>query len=69
MLNVAGGTYLETCHVPEVEQVFGSGARAACAASLLCNGIELHTYAGSDYAADLQALCDSFGIGDRKSVV
>lgn len=62
MLKVAGGTYLEICHVPEWRQVYGSGARAACAASWLCKEIELHTYVGIDCAADLQALCDGFGL-------
>jgi hypothetical protein len=62
MLKVVGGTYLEVCHVPEWRNVYGSGARAACAASSLCQGVELHTFVGPDCDADLRALCDAFSI-------
>src|SRR5882672_7138892 len=62
MLKVAGGTYLELCDVPEWRNVYGSGARAACAASWLCAGTELHTFVGQDCEADLRALCDAFSI-------
>jgi len=62
MLQVAGGTYLEVCHVPEWHHIYGSGARAACAASLLCGATELHTFVGSDYEPDLRALCDTFSV-------
>jgi len=65
MLKVAGGTYLEICQVPEWRNVYGSGARAACAASSLCKGIELHTFVGPDCEADLRALCDAFSIALR----
>jgi nucleoside 2-deoxyribosyltransferase len=62
MLKVAGGTYLEACHVPEWYNVYGSGARAACAASWLSSGVELHTFVGPDCEPDLQALCDTFAV-------
>lgn len=62
MLQVAGGTYLEVCHVPEWRHVYGSGARAASAASLLCGGTELHTFVGLDCEPDLRALCDTFSV-------
>lgn len=62
MLQVAGGTYLEVCRVPEWRHVYGSGARAACAASSLCRGTELHTYVGPDCEADLLALCNAFSV-------
>jgi len=62
MLKVTGGTYVEDCYVPEWHQLYGSGTRAAIAASSLCDVVELHTLVGPDRQKDFTALCDSFGI-------
>lgn len=43
-MKIVGGVYSEKCCVPEWDQVFGSGGRAAAALSGLDPGIELNTY-------------------------
>ncbi len=49
MIDIAGGVYREICHEPfGVDEVFGSGGRAAAAISGLCNDITLHTFANKE---------------------
>ncbi|WP_338665902.1 PfkB family carbohydrate kinase [Pararoseomonas sp. SCSIO 73927] len=62
---VAGGAYREICQVPRVDQIFGSGGRAAAALGILSPGTELHTYAGRSLARDLLASMAAFGVGAR----
>jgi hypothetical protein len=47
-MDVVGGLYVEECMVPEINQLFGSGGRAAAILSELTNNIALHTYYESD---------------------
>lgn len=59
---IAGGTYLERCQYPKWERLFGSGMRAAIAASGLSEGTVLHTYAPNVWKSDVEATLSSFGI-------
>lgn len=62
-LTVVGGVYSEICHFPQWTQLYGSAGRAAIAASLLCDSIELHTCIGASDEADLAALAAGHGVG------
>lgn len=62
---IAGGTYLERCRYPKWERIFGSGMRAAIAASGLSEGTVLHSYIPSIWKADAEATLSSFGIVGR----
>lgn len=59
---IAGGTYLERCQYPKWERLFGSGMRAAIAASGLSEGTVLHTYVPNVWKSDVEATLSSFGI-------
>lgn len=59
---IAGGTYLERCQYPKWERLFGSGMRAAIAASGLSEGTVLHTYVPDIWKSDVEATLSSFGI-------
>lgn len=59
---IAGGTYLERCQYPKWERLFGSGMRAAIAASGLSEGTVLHTYVPNVWKSDAEATLSSFGI-------
>ncbi|CAN7295924.1 hypothetical protein LJR235_001412 [Pararhizobium sp. LjRoot235] len=59
---IAGGTYLERCQYPKWERLFGSGVRAAIAASGLSEGTVLHTYVPNIWKSDVEATLSSFGI-------
>lgn len=59
---IAGGTYLERCQYPKWERLFGSGVRAAIAASGLSENTVLHTYVPNIWKSDVEATLASFGI-------
>ncbi|MCU4677567.1 carbohydrate kinase family protein [Catenovulum sp. 2E275] len=47
-MQVVGGFYRETSLVPEIDQMFGSGGRAAAILSKIANDVTLHTYTDND---------------------
>jgi len=59
---IAGGTYGERCHYPRWDQIYGSGLRAAVAVANVSPGSTLHTYAPSEWADDIKATLNSFGL-------
>ncbi|RUW72274.1 MAG: hypothetical protein E5V66_16925 [Mesorhizobium sp.] len=59
---IAGSTYLERCQYPKWERLFGSGMRAAIAASGLWHETVLHSYVPSVWRNDAEATLSSFGI-------
>lgn len=59
---IVGGTYLELCRYPKWQRLFGSGMRAAIAASGLSEGTVLHTYVPSVWKSDVEVTLSSFGI-------
>ena len=59
---VAGGTYREECQVPAWSRIFGSGARAAAAVSLLSPASRLHAYVCKDWADDARRSMEAFGV-------
>jgi pfkB family carbohydrate kinase len=59
---VAGGTYREECQVPTWSRIFGSGARAAAAVSLLSPASKLHAYVCRDWAEDARRSMEAFGV-------
>lgn len=61
-LAVIGGTYLEICHFPQWHQLFGSGSRAAFAATCMCDKVGLHTCVGEADQPGLVAMADTFGV-------
>ena len=52
-IEIAGGTYLETCLFPEWKELYGSGLRAASAIRALGGDVGFHTYVSD---ADLPTL-------------
>ncbi|HWB04281.1 MAG TPA: PfkB family carbohydrate kinase [Verrucomicrobiales bacterium] len=54
-LQIAGGTYLEVCQLPEWDEVFGSGLRAAVATAALGGDVHLSTYVSSEHQPQLAA--------------
>lgn len=62
---IAGGTYSERCIYPEWDRIFGSGLRAAVAASGLSPAVTLHTYVPDAWREDVEATLNSFGIEGR----
>lgn len=59
---VAGGTYGERCLYPYWDRIFGSGLRAAVAASGLSDSVTLHTYVPDEWRDDVAATLLAFGI-------
>ncbi|QND63672.1 hypothetical protein HB777_07010 [Mesorhizobium loti] len=59
---VAGGTYGERCIYPNWDRIFGSGLRAAVAASGLSDSVTLHTYVPDEWRDDVEATLSAFGI-------
>lgn len=47
-MEIVGGFYRETSLVPEIDQMFGSGGRAAAILSKITNDVTLHTYTDND---------------------
>jgi hypothetical protein len=62
LMIIAGGTYVERCHYPAWDRLFGSGLRAAMALQCVCTNLGLHTYAPSSYRGDLEATLSGAGI-------
>ncbi|WP_395021954.1 PfkB family carbohydrate kinase [Dongia sp.] len=60
---VAGGIYREECLVPEWSRIFGSGGRAAVAASGLVDKVDLHSYACGEWIEDVRRSFEGLGIG------
>ena len=61
-LTVVGGVYQETCIAPDWDQVFGSGGRAAVAASSHVDRVKLYSLADSETEAHFATTCRVFGI-------
>jgi hypothetical protein len=51
-MEIVGGFYRETSLVPEIDQMFGSGGRAAAILSKRVNDVTLHTYSDNDSHID-----------------
>ena len=47
-MEIVGGFYREMSLVPEIDQIFGSGGRAAAILSEITNDVTLHTYTDND---------------------
>lgn len=47
-MEIVGGFYRELSLVPEIDQIFGSGGRAAAILSKIANNVTLHTYSDND---------------------
>lgn len=58
---IVGGTYFERCLCPELNQLYGSGGRAAAALSGESD-VELHTYVCPANRNDVERLCNRFNI-------
>lgn len=43
-MDIVGGFYKETSLMPEIDQIFGSGGRAAAILSQITDDVTLHTY-------------------------
>lgn len=59
---IAGGCYLERCHYPDWDRLFGSGLRAALAVSRLSPGSSLSTYATQDLEPDIRASLEPYHV-------
>jgi hypothetical protein len=59
---VAGGVYREECISPPWSRIFGSGGRAAAAASGLSPGTILFAYAARSWAEDVRHSMAAFGV-------
>ncbi|MBB3998370.1 PfkB family carbohydrate kinase [Aureimonas pseudogalii] len=59
---VVGGTYREICDSERWDRVFGSGGRAACAASRWREGVRLVSYAHETWIEDARATFSSMGV-------
>lgn len=62
MISIAGGIYAERCMYPAWNQIFGSGLRAAIAASSVSDDVNLHAYAPREWKEDVEATMASFGV-------
>jgi hypothetical protein len=60
MVHVAGGTYIEQCHEPSWDELFGSGIRAAAQLSGLGEEVRFATVVGDDYLSCLEAMSATF---------
>lgn len=58
---VVGGTYREICKEPVVDNLYGSGLRAAFAISRGCDLLELVSIVDSEEKKEVEALASSFG--------
>lgn len=63
-MEIVGGFYREISLVPEIDQMFGSGGRAAAILSNLSDGISLHTYIDND--SDIAEFEKKYAIKVRK---
>lgn len=61
-LTVVGGTYFERCAFPHLDNLFGSGLRAAAAISQRGVPIRFHTIIGRDDQDALRAITSALGI-------
>jgi hypothetical protein len=52
-VKIIGGAYREICCIPEWDQRFGSGGRAAAALSKFSEDVELHTYVPLDHQPEV----------------
>lgn len=59
---VAGGCYRETCTVPEVDEIYGSGGRAAIALASAGCEVDWHYYCPKDFQSDVRATLNLPGI-------
>ena len=62
MISIAGGVYAERCKYPAWDQIYGSGLRAAIAASSVSDGVRLHAYVPTEWMEDVELTLDSFGV-------
>lgn len=58
---VVGGVYREVCQDPEIDNLFGSGLRAAFALARGCDSLELMTVACREEIEELTELAKAFG--------
>lgn len=58
---IVGGVYREVCLEPAIDQVFGSGLRAALAVSRASPGLKLVALVDKESAGFIQRFADSFG--------
>ncbi|RYZ92185.1 MAG: nucleoside 2-deoxyribosyltransferase [Proteobacteria bacterium] len=61
-MKIIGGFYGERMMHPTYDALYGSGLRAAAALAVLCNDVELFTYAAFGQEAELSAIADTFGL-------
>lgn len=61
-LSVVGSTYLEKCHFPEWNELYGSGLRSACLAKGLGATPILHTFVGREDEVGLRAKTQAEGV-------
>lgn len=57
-MDIAGGTYWETCESPPWQGLWGSGVRAAMAVSSFGSHVSLHSYAPEASRSELRILSD-----------
>lgn len=62
---VAGGVYLEHCVAPPSDSLLGSAGRAALGLSGLTSGVELHTFFPAQFADQVPANFEPFGVKVR----
>lgn len=58
---VAGGFYYERCYTPPVEELYGSGGRAAAALATFTK-VHLHTFFPTEHAGDVISNMDAIGV-------
>ncbi len=58
---VVGGTYREICKEPVVDNLYGSGLRAAFAISRGCDLLEFVSIVDNEEKKEVEALASSFG--------
>lgn len=63
-MEIVGGFYREMSLVPEIDQMFGSGGRAAAILSEITNDVTLHTYTDND--SDIEEFEKKYAIEVKK---
>lgn len=61
-MQVAGGTYLETCREPATEMMAGSGLRAAAALRRVCEDLTLKSAVDSEFRSQAEAMATGLGV-------
>ena len=61
-MNIVGGVYYEKCMKPYVNDMYGSGGRAAIALSRLLDNVKLYSYFDENAENEFSAIASSFNV-------